>query len=161
YNIFLGSDWSDQALRQREAAFSNLLLQTNKGAEQVSIESYGVKNTFLPSENQERSFAFSSDQTISDLRIQNALQDMCNAGDIQRTGPDIIYVVFLPPGISSTLGSMIGGKHFAAYHNFFHHEQGEVHYVVVPFEPDVKLSKQVAARAVLEAALNPTGNGWY
>jgi hypothetical protein len=161
YNIFLGNAWSDTALRQREAAFSNLLLQANKGEEQVSYDSYGVRNVFWPSENQERPFAFSSDQTISDLGIQNALQEMLKAGDIQRTGPNTIYVVFLPPDISSRLGSMIGGKHFAAYHNFFHADQGKVHYVVVPFEPDVNLSKQVAARAVIDTALNPTGDGWY
>ena len=67
----------------------------------------------------------------------------------------------LPPEISSTLGSMIGGKHFTAYHNFFHGEQGEVRHVVVPFEPQEKLAKQFAARALIETALNPTGNGWY
>lgn len=161
YNIFLGGAWSDSELRRREAAFSSLLSQTNKRAEQVTLDTYGVKNTFLPSENQEQPFDFSRDQSISDLRIQAALEAMLKTGAIQAPGPNTIYVVFLPPEISSTLGSMIGGKHFTAYHNFFHGEQGEVRYVVVPFEPQEKLTKQFAARALIETALNPTGNGWY
>jgi len=161
YNIFLGGAWSDSELRRRKTAFSSLLSQTEKGAEQVTLDTYGVTNTFLPSQNQEQPFDFSRDQSISDLQIQAALEAMLKTGAIQGQTPNTIYVVFLPPGISSTLGSMIGGKHFSAYHNFFHGEQGEVRYVVVPFEPQEKLAKQVAARALIETVFNPTGNGWY
>ena len=161
YNIFLGGAWLDPSLRRREAAFSGLLSQTEKGAEQATLDLYGVKNTFLPSENREQTFDFSKDQTLSDLQVERTLDEMLKTGAIQGPTANTVYVIFLPPGITSTLGSMIGGKHFAAYHNFFHREQGEVHYVVVPFEPEWKLAKGFAARALIEAAVNPAGDGWY
>jgi hypothetical protein len=159
-NIFLGSGWADRTLRGREKSFSDLL-QTSGGDAAQGLARYGVQNIFLPSQTIEQPFDFSTEQAISDLRIQSVLSEMFNAGTVQSPAPDAIYVVFLPPGVNSKLGSMIGGKHYAAYHNFFHAEQGEVHYVVVPFEPDVKTARSVAARAVGEAAMNPAGDGWY
>jgi hypothetical protein len=32
-----------------------------------------------------------------------------------------------------------------------------LHYVVVPYEPDVETAKAIALRALVAAALNPTG----
>jgi hypothetical protein len=99
--------------------------------------------------------------TVSDLQIRATLEEMFRTGAVRGPDADTVYVVFLPPGVGSKLGEMIGGKHYAAYHNFFHAEQGEVRYVVVPFEPQSKVAGRVAARALVEAALNPTGGGWY
>jgi hypothetical protein len=161
YNIFLGIAWLDPSLRRRETIFSNLLSQPHIGLEQVSADGFGVKNIFLPSENQEQPFDFTNALTISDLQVQSALDEMFKMQAIQGPTANTIYMVFLPPGINAKLGSMIGGKHFTAYHNFFHSEQGEVHYVVVPFETEAKLAKQSAARALIEGAVNPKGNGWY
>jgi hypothetical protein len=160
YNIFLGSGWADRTLRGREKSFSNLLQTSGADAAQ-GLARYGVQNIFLPSQTIEQPFEFSPDWSVSDLRIQSVLAEMFSMGAVLSPSPDAIYVLFLPPGVNSKLGSMIGGKHYAAYHNFFHAEQGEVHYVVVPFEPDVKTARSVAARAVSEAAMNPAGDGWY
>src|SRR5207248_1444206 len=123
------------------------------GVDQPSLGGYGVKNVYAPSEYQEQSFDFSPDRIISDLQIRSALEEMFRTGMVRRPDANTVYVVFLPPGVTSKLGEMIGGKHFTAYHNFFHAEEGEVHYAVVPFEPDVKLVKQSAARALTDAAL--------
>lgn len=161
YNIFLGSAWSDPDLRRWEAAFSDLLSKAGTGADQLSLDGYGVKNLYVPSESQEQPFDFPAGATVSDLQIRAALEGMFRAGAIRGPDADTVYVVFLPPGVGSKLGEMIGGKHYAAYHNFFHAEQGEARYVVVPFEPRVKLAGQTAARALVEAALNPAGGGWY
>jgi hypothetical protein len=160
-NIFLGGGWADKSLRGREKSFSSLLQTAGGDTAQGALARYGVKNIFLPSQSIEQPFDFSIDQPVSDLRIQAVLSEMFNMGAVASPAPDAIYVVFLPPGLNSKLGLMIGGKHYAAYHNFFHAEQGEVYYVVVPFEPDVKVAQSVAARAVGEAAMNPTGEGWY
>jgi hypothetical protein len=160
-NIFLGSGWANKSLRGREKSFSSLLQTAGGDAAQGALARYGVENIFLLSQTIEQPFDFSPDQPVSDLRIQAALTEMLNTGTALSPAPDAIYVVFLPPGVNSKLGSMISGKHYAAYHNFFHSEQGEVYYVVVPFEPDVKVARSIAARAVGEAAMNPTGEGWY
>lgn len=161
YNIFLGGAWKEPGLRRREAGFSNLLSRAGAGAGQLSLDGYGVKNIYLPSESQEQPFDFSADRIISDLQIRAALEGMFRTGAIRGPDADTVYVVFLPPGVGSKLGEMLGGKHYAAYHNFFHAEQGEVRYAVVVFEPQSKVAVQPAARALIEAALNPTGGGWY
>lgn len=159
YNIFLGGAWSEPGLRRREAAFSNLLSQA--GADQLPLDGYGVRNVYAPSESREQPFDFPAGGTISDLQIRAALEKMFRSGAIHGPDADTVYVVFLPPGVGSKLGEMLGGKHYAAYHNFFHAELGEVRYAVVVFEPQSKVAVQTAARALVEAALNPTGGGWY
>ena len=70
-----------------------------------------------------------------------------------------IYVVFLPPGVQSTVGSAVGARDYLAYHSHFHSDYGEVHYVVVPFSADVQLEKRAAARSILETSLNQRGSG--
>jgi hypothetical protein len=160
-NIFLGGGWAEKSLRGREKSFSSLLQTASGDAAQEAFARYGVENIFRPSQSIEQPFDFSSDQPVSDLRIQSVLAEMIKTGAVQSPTRDAVYMVFLPPGVNSKLGSMVSGKHYAAYHNFFHSEQGEVYYVVVPFEPDVKVARSMAARALSEAAMNPTGEGWY
>jgi hypothetical protein len=68
-----------------------------------------------------------------------------------------IYVVFLPPGIQSTVGSAVGTKDYLAYYSHFHSDFGEVYYVVVPFSADVQIEKHPAARCILATSSNPDG----
>jgi hypothetical protein len=86
---------------------------------------------------------------------------MFENGTLGEPNPNVVYVLFLAPGIRSTLGSMIGGKHYAAYHNFFHLKGAEIHYAVVPFEADSATIQATAKRVLIEAAVNPAGSGWY
>jgi hypothetical protein len=74
-----------------------------------------------------------------------------------KVAPNTIYVVFLPPGIQSTMGSAVGANDYLAYHSHFHSDYGEVHYVVVPFSENAQLEKRAAARSILETSLNPEG----
>jgi hypothetical protein len=161
YNIFLGDAWTQPRLQGQETGLANLLSKGEFANDQPALEKYGVRNRFLPSASQEQPFDFSTDQTISDLRIHSLMETWFRAGKLAQPDPSTIYVLFLPPGVSSKLGTMFGGKHFAAYHNFFNAEPGEIHYVVVPYDSDVKISRQAAARALLRATLNPRGDGWY
>lgn len=161
FNIFLGNAWSEPKLQTQEMNLANLLSKIKTRIEQPTLEKYGVRNRFLPSASQEVPFDFSKEPTISDLRVRSLLEGWFSAGTLAPPDPATIYVLFLPPDVSSRLGTMLGGKHFAAYHNFFNAEQGEIHYVVVPYEGDLKIVRQAAARALLQTALNPSGNGWY
>lgn len=68
-----------------------------------------------------------------------------------------IYLVFLPPGIQSTLGSAVGAKDYLAHHSHFHSDFGEVYYVVVPFLADVQIEKHAAAHSILAAFVKPRG----
>ena len=162
YNIFLGNAWREPKLQDQETTLANLLAKTDTGIDQPALEKYGVHNRFLPSTTQEQSYDFSTDPTVSDLRVRSLLEGWFNAGTLAPPDSATIYVLFLPPGVTSRVGNMFGGKHFAAYHNFFNSSQGrEIHYVVVPYDGDRNISKQAAAHALLQTILNPSGDGWY
>lgn len=104
---------------------------------------------------------FAKGASVSDLNIQTRLAAVFKAEPT--TGPDrsTVYMVFLAPGVGSTVGGAVGSKHFLAYHNFVNLDGVEVHYVVIPYEEDQEIARSIAKRALLEAIINPTRDGWY
>jgi hypothetical protein len=155
YSIFLGSGWATPSLRGREAEQANLLMNIRDQATLNALNESGVKNTFGPTSSREQLDNLAGN--ISDLEIQNILGAMIKDGSLPQSGANTIYVVFLDPEMRSTLGTMFAGKHYAAYHNFFNAAGMKLHYVVVPFEADRNTATQIALRALMAAALNPTG----
>ena len=156
YSIFLGNDWAEPSLRAREANLANLLASLRDEAMLNAISEAGVKNFFGPATGQEKLDDLSGN--ISDLEIQNVLSGMLKDGTLPKPNPNAIYVLYLDPELRSTLGSMIAGKHYVAYHSFFNAAGTKLHYVVVPFEADQKTAYQIALRAFVVAALNPRGS---
>ena len=155
YSIFLGSGWATPSLRERESELANLLMNVRDQATLNALNESGVKNTFGPTSSREQLDNLAGN--ISDLKIQNILGAMIKDGSLPQSGANTIYVVFLDPEMHSTLGPMFAGKHYAAYHNFLNAAGMKLHYVVVPFEADQKTATQIALRALVAAALNPTG----
>ena len=158
-SIFLGRGWRTASLRVREPELADLLSHVTDPALLRTLDDCGIKNLFGATASQEKSDDVSGDRTISDLEIQNMLAGMIKEGSIQRPKASTIYVVFLDAETRSTLGLMIGGKHYLAYHNFFNASGLKVHYVVVPFEANQKTAYQIALRSFLAAALNSNGVG--
>ena len=160
YTIFMGAAWAGASNKARKASFADLM----SGLDQASVdllERCEVKTNSRTAASHEELQQFSDGSAVSDLRIQAALSGMFERGSIPGPDPNTIYVVFLAPGIQSTLGEMFGGKHYVAYHNFFHLNVVQVHYVVAPFEMPRKAARSAATRALIDAILNPSGNGWY
>lgn len=158
YSIFLGSHWATSQLRGREPKLSNLLSSIRSQAETEKLSSYGIANCFAPTISQEVLTSFDSDEGFSDIRARTALAELVNSGSLPRSGPSTIYVIFLEPGLNSTLGTLAGRKHYLAYHHFFNIAGQRLHYVVVPYEPDPETAQAIALRAFVAAALNPLGN---
>ncbi len=157
-SIFLGDGWENASLRSREPELANLLAHISDQAELSALDDRGIKNFFAATSSQEKSDLGAGDRTISDLEIQGVLTGMLKEGSLRRPDASTIYVVFLDPELRSTLGTMIAGKHYVAYHNFFNLAGMKIHYVVVPFEANQKAAYQIALRALLAAALNPNGS---
>lgn len=155
YSIFLGSGWATPSLRAREAELGNLLVNVRDHAILKALNDSGVKNLYGPTSSREQFDHLAGN--ISDLEIQNILGAMIKDGSLPQSGANTIYVVFLDPEMRSTLGSMFAGKHYTAYHNFFNAGGMKLHYVVVPYEADRTTATQIAFRALVAAALNPTG----
>ncbi len=153
-SVFLGRGWEKASLRSREPELANLLAHISDQAELSALDERGIKNFFAATSSQEKSDLVAGDRTISDLEIQGVLTGMLKEG----SDASAIYVVFLDPELRSTLGTMIAGKHYVAYHNFFNVAGMKIHYVVVPFEANQKAAYQIALRAFLAAALNPNGS---
>ena len=98
--------------------------------------------------------------SISDLEVQARLDGVASGA----RGPldlHAVYVVFLAPGLRSTLGVTSSEKDFVAYHNHFHAAAGVVRYVVVPYDRELSRWLENARRSLVQALVNPEGNGWY
>ena len=153
HSIFLGNRWAAPTLRGRESGLSNLLASVHENAQVAELSQSGIKNLFGPVSSQEK-LDIKSDRRISDLEIQRVLGAMLNEGSVPSPSAGAIYVVFLDPGLQSTLGSLIAGKHYLAYHGFVNISAMKVHYVVIPFEANSPLAYQIALRALVVAALH-------
>lgn len=155
-SIFLGSGWGDANVRSRETALSDLLAG---GAASSELQQRRIQS--LRAAPIQQDFSDLGNSAVTDLGIQHRLASMVRGKAVPAPGASTVFVVFLGPGVSSTLGSQKAGQDYAAYHNFFHIAAGEVRYVVVPFDANASTHQAAASRALVETALNPEGNGWF
>ncbi len=151
HSIFLGSGWADSALRAREPRLGSLLANIRDQAQRDEIAQAGVNNLFGPTLSMEKPDV-AGQRSISDLEIQGILSNILKDGPRPNAGS--IYMVFLDPTFSSTLGPLVADKHYIAYHAFFNAAGAKVHYVVVPYQPDSQGGYQIALRALVVAALH-------
>jgi hypothetical protein len=157
-SIFLGAGWGDQQVRSRE--LSLLDVAANKESTNVTeMQSRNIK-TLRPLPPVE-DFADLTKSKVNDLTIQRKLSDLLQNKTIPAPASGTVYVIFLAPGIDSTLGAHKAGVDYLAYHNFVNLEAGEIHYVVVPFHGDAQQHASAAARAFAETAMNPNLQGWF
>jgi hypothetical protein len=148
-SIFLGEGWAKNDVRARQGALSDLVV--NNSALANALEGQKIKTAqAAPSADQ-----FSVTGTLNDLGIQRELVKLLDNKAIPAPNASTVYVVYLGPGVNSTLGGLKGCIDYAAYHNIVHVEAGEVRYVVVPFETDAATQRAVASRAFAETGENP------
>src|SRR5262245_53064351 len=164
-SIFLGNGWSDPSKRRREASLAATLTGLVGSAEGAELERRGVTNLALEPLQYEELGQFESradgDKSVSDLDIQQVLSVLLQDRRIVQPDESNLYTVFLSSDLQSTIGGLLGRKHYLAYHNFFHVDAGQVRYVVVPFESNRKAARAVAAQGLVKAILDPVGNGWF
>src|SRR6476661_6046007 len=157
-SIFLGAGWGDTQVRGRESSL--LDVTASVGNVQVAeLKQHSIKT--LRAAPQIEDFTDLSQSKVNDLTIQQKLSDLLKSKAIPAPQAGTVFVIFLAPGIQSTLGGLQGGVDYAAYHNFVNLEAGEIHYVVVPFHQNADSHSAAATRAFAEAALNPNGQGWF
>ena len=155
-SIFLGAGWGDQQFRGRESSLLDITA-TQGSTHLAELRNHNV--TTLRAAPRFEDFSDLSKSRVNDLTIQQKLSDLLQSKAIPAPTAGTVYVVFLAPGIESTLGNNKGGVDYAAYHNFVNLEAGEIHYVVVPFHQDAQRHTDAATRAFAETALNPNGQG--
>lgn len=122
-----------------------------------STHEQGVKSTALPITI--RSLA--GREKMNDLDLQSMIDRAIENASLPSRNDDTVYVLFLSPAISSTLGEKTAGADYASYHSHFHSHDVNVRYVVVPFHDDANVMTQAAATSLIRAIVNPDGDGWY
>ncbi|HET6842105.1 MAG TPA: hypothetical protein VFK06_10515 [Candidatus Angelobacter sp.] len=152
-SIFLGAAWGDQQVRSRQTGLLDLAARGNQPA-LADLQSRKVE--MLPAANKVEDLSDLSKNTINDLTIQRKLSEMLESKVIPLPAASTVYVIFLAPGINSTLGQSKAVADYAAYHNLIHLEAGEVRYVVVPYHNSADTHSAAAARALVDTAFNPT-----
>jgi hypothetical protein len=157
-SIFLGAGWGDSQVRGRETSLLDVTASVGN-PHVAEMKQHSIKT--LRAAPQIEDFTDLSQSKVNDLIIQQKLSDMLKSKAIPAPAAGTVYVVFLAPGVQSTLGGLRGGVDYAAYHNFVNLEAGEIHYVVVPFHENAATHTTAATRAFAETALNPNGRGWF
>src|ERR1700694_1861179 len=120
-SIFLGRAWADQNVRSREAVLSDLTGHSHL------VELQNSHATILSAAPSVEDFTDLKDP-VNDLAIQGKLVDMLESKTLSAPDDSTVFVVFLAPGIKSTVGTHAAGVDYAAYHNLIHGEAGELRY---------------------------------
>jgi hypothetical protein len=150
FSIFAGKDWAT-TLHTREPQLQNLLANVTSEADLAALDETGIKNRFGPAFSVERLDV--GPGSLSDLDTQRLLTSMMAEGELPRPSARTIVVIFLDANVQSTLGSLAGGKHYAAYHSAFNFDGVKIRYVVAPYESDPATGYQIALRAFVAAVL--------
>ena len=150
--VFVGQWEKSQADAVRQAA-------DHIGATDAfqSTHERGVKATALPITTR----TLAGRETMNDLDLQSMLDRAIENGSLPSRSDDTIYVLYLSPAISSTLGEKSAGTDYASYHSHFHSHDVNVRYVVVPFHENANVMNDAAAASLIRAIVNPDGDGWY
>jgi len=157
-SIFLGVGWGNTQVRDRETSLLDVTASAGN-AQVTELKQHSIKTMRAAPKLED--FSDLSQSKVNDLTIQQKLSDLLKSKAIPAPAAETVYVIFLAPGIHSTLGGLQGGVDYVAYHNFVNLEAGEIHYVVVPFHENADTHSAAATRAFAETALNPNGQGWF
>src|SRR5579864_962027 len=105
---------------------------------------------------------------IDDSSIQKMIQQQISAGKLPAAGPNVLYFIFLPSGVTVTQGGSASCKVFCGYHDAI---ANDTFYAVMPFPDCSGCSSNLssfdaltvtASHELCEAITDPVpGQGWY
>jgi hypothetical protein len=154
-SIFLGAAWGDQQARIRQTRLPDFA--GNRSEPTVTeLQNHNVE--VIPAAPRVEDFSDLSKGLVNDLTIQRKLVEMLGNHALPPPAANTIYVIFLAPGITSTLGASKAGIDYAAYHNLLHLDMSEVRYAVVPYQENADRHNAAASQAFVDTAFNPTGS---
>jgi hypothetical protein len=153
-SIFLGVAWADREVRPRQNRLNDMDVT---GGHPVLAEFHNRSVEVVPAAARVEDFSDLSKKLVNDLTIQLKLVEMLETHAMPAPAASTIYMVFLAPGIKSTLGTSKAGVSYSAYHNLLHVAAGEIRYVVVPYHEDADRHYAAASQAFANTAFNPTG----
>jgi len=153
-SIFLGAAWGDRQARTRQTRLPDFPLNHSEAA-LTELRHHNVE--VIPAAARVEDFSDLSKGPVNDLTIQRKLVEMLGNHAIPLPTASTIYVIFLAPGITSTIGASRAGIDYAAYHNLLHLDMSEVRYAVVPYQENADRHSAAALQVFVNTAFNPTG----
>ena len=153
-SIFLGAAWGDQQARTRQTRLPDFGGNRSELA-LTELQHHNVE--VVPAAPRVEDFSDLSKGPVNDLTIQRKLVEMIGNHAIPPPAANTIYVIFLAPGITSTIGASKAGIDYAAYHNLLHLDMSEVRYAVVPYQENADRHSAAALEVFVNTAFNPAG----
>jgi hypothetical protein len=153
-SIFLGAAWTDQQARIRQTRLPDFAANRSESA-LAELEKHNVEVASAAPRVED--FTDLSKGPVNDLTIQRKLVGMLGDHAVPPPAANTIYVIFLAPGITSTIGASKAGIDYAAYHNLLHLDTGEVRYAVVPYQENADRHSAAASQVFVNTAFNPAG----
>ena len=150
YDVFVGTGW--QTAHSARTSLARVTARINAATLCSTTVPVAIPTV--------REYTGSMDSKLSDLKIQALLNSMIERHTVPAPGANALYVLFLDQSSRLSIGEFQSGVEFLAYHNHFHADKGEVRYIVVPFDSDLKREKRTTALAILDALNYPDGPPW-
>jgi hypothetical protein len=153
-SIFYGGGWAQEATRLQEHRLTNLLSNATS-AHQSEMAKSGVRAVDSQFSYVEDFTDLSTRATLTDLGIQRQIDTWMNSGEVPAPSGNTVYVVYLGPGVNSTLRGKIGGHDYLGYYSLVHLGAGAVVYAVVQYDAETQRMQHTATQLLIEAAIDP------
>lgn len=155
-SVFFGGEWATEQTRTQQSQLVNLLAEAS-GDKRQEMSKSGVRPVDSHNSFVEDFTDLRLHPALTDLDIQRQIQTWINTGALQSPKANTVYVVYLAPGVRSSLRGKMGGQDYLGYYSLVHLDVGNVVYAVVPYDANVQRMRQTATRLLLEAAIDPPG----
>jgi hypothetical protein len=171
--IFWGNTWQQPAqitLIARLNQFFDFILNS---ALMDALEEYGVLGKPIGHGSRVGTATVTTSEpgggtgSVSDAQIQQALQGWIQNGTVVQPNANTLYFVYLPDGVTSTLGGESSCQQYCGYHN---HINGGSFYAVEPFitcpgcifgQGIFDSLTKVSSHELCEAVTDPALNAWF
>ena len=171
FTIFWGTAWQPATLQTLMADINGFFDYILSSSLIDQLAEYSVSGYQIQYGQRIGTLALTSpdvSQTVDDSDIQQMIQQQISSGNLPASNPNSLYFVFLPSGVTVTLGGSASCQTFCGYHDAI---GGQTFYAVTPF-PDCSgctssLSNFDAitvttSHELCEAITDPVpGQGWY
>ena len=154
--VFLGN-WSAPSATSRKAELRRRIEQISSSDSFQSLAAHDVRTTGMLISSRD----VEATGSLNDLRVQSRIDAAMTAGSLPLRDENAVHLIFLAPGLRSTLGNHAAGSDYSAYHSHVQIHDVNVRYVVLPFEEDLERASAAARETLMRAILNPDGDGWY
>lgn len=159
--LFVGAAWSKPSNCPLMGRLGDALVAYGVSERFSALQGLGLKAFSFPVVSGGVLPTAEERKVLPDLGAQHLLHHALGLGRLAAPAPDDVVVLYLAPGLSSSLNGQPSGTAFQAYHSTYHDEAGAVRYVVVPMGSSEGATVKAAEQALTAAILDPDGDGWY